>query len=159
MRLRFLTRSLRCCAFRVCQAIHSGIDRFSVRGDGLTTVTGTLSVSGGATLSGAVTASSGFTVTSAGLSVSAGGLRVAAGGLTVTAGGLTVTAGGLQVGVAAVLLIRAASRLPLASAVGCCGALCDLCAGIGWFRDGDDDGERGGAVGDDGPDLVYKYSV
>ena len=58
-----------------CQALDSSSEKFSVRGDGLVTVTGSLSVVGTASMSstlsvqGILTAATGLTVSSGGLSV------------------------------------------------------------------------------------------
>ena len=89
-----------CCA----QGAAGSADMFSVRGDGLVTISaGGLSVtSGGATIGGVLTASSGLTITAGGLSIVSGGATVggiltASNGLTVAAGGLSVTAGGAAI--------------------------------------------------------------
>ena len=84
------------------QALVGTTEKFSIRGDGLVTLAGTLSVNIGGLdkftvgNEGAV-AAAGFMVTAGGLSVAVGGLTVKAGGVLVTAGGLTVQAGGLAV--------------------------------------------------------------
>ena len=58
-----------------CQALDSSSEKFSVRGDGLVTVTGSLSVTGTALISGATTVS-GLLTAAVGLTVSAVGLEV-----------------------------------------------------------------------------------
>ena len=58
------------------QAVNNGADKFSVSGTGVVVMTGTLAVSGAATIAGVLTSSVGLTVTAGGLSVSAGGIQV-----------------------------------------------------------------------------------